>query len=523
MSSKNSKRNGGKTISTFCRIRPPISNARLQTQIWPSYDDSSHTQLIQFTKPTDVLLKSNSAKEKETQKFAFNEIFDENVLQAEIFQTVGRPIIDYVLNGYNGTVFAHGQTATGKTYTIMGEELEYEADEECGIIPRSIDYIFKDLKAKGDPFEVQVSFLEIYQKKMYDLLGAESYSVNHKTFLSKREVICRMRDTKVELENLALRKVETSDETLDVFLEGNSNREIAQTYANNRSSRSHVVFTVYIKREDDTGVVESKLHFVDLAGSERVGKDQLGDSLLVSEAKDINRSLLFLHKVIQSIANNSQPETFRNTMITKILRDSLVGNSVTSLVATISIDEHNLDETLSTCNFAQSVSMIKTKPKLNQIEDLNLIIARLQEENIRLNSKLDELQRSKINDPLTEEEVENLKQMVLNYFNDNDSDAFLDVLEDDIRVQFCFNELKELGRGYNSELPTEIESQQKKLTDKEMRDLNVAVEAFIADRREFAELDYGGNTESAQYCLQRLKYLVKEMGDSNQTKKKGCC
>nr|XP_039259929.1 kinesin-like protein KIF6 [Styela clava] len=444
------------SIYTYCRIAPSVTSNHELLATAPRRRQTERNKPLEYEispvagkrqNRKSILIRKTDGVES---RFAFNEIFEQGESQEKVFTVIGKSVIENAISGYNSTVLAYGQTATGKTYTMAGDGYangESETDAK-GLIPRGLEYIWSELKSCGLRFSIKISCMEIYREKAYDLLDVQTHGIDKKTFATKKEVNCRMNRNEVRMQNLAVRQVKSLEEAMETFLEGSNNRAVSETYVNNASSRSHFVLTVYIQKELDTGVIKSKLNFVDLAGSERLGKGRLKNKAAEEEAKDNNRSLLFLREVIEATAISSvfKPQIFRNTLLTKILRDSFTGKCVTSLIATISSDDENIEETISTCQFAQSACKIKVKPNRNQTDDLKKVNLKLQEDNDRLSARISELE-AKVEEPeLTSERENNLKQRVFEFFTNNDPNAKLEVEDVKEHLNYCFQELKILGK-----------------------------------------------------------------------------
>jgi len=200
-------------------------------------------------------------------KYQFEKVFDMETKQKEIFEHIGKEVCDSALNGFNGTIFAYGQTGSGKTYTITGGA---EKLEDRGIIPRALNYIFKETHRRSDyKWTVFISYMEIYNNDGFDLLHAES---NTRNLEDLPKVILRENQNKqFILYNLSVHKVENEEEALFHLMVGDDNRVIAETPKNDASTRSHCIFMIQIESqkigEEDKKTL-SKLHIVDLSGSE---------------------------------------------------------------------------------------------------------------------------------------------------------------------------------------------------------------------------------------------------------------
>ncbi|KAL7977745.1 hypothetical protein Chor_009694, partial [Crotalus horridus] len=285
--------------------------------------------------------------------FTYDYVFDPSTEQEEVFSTSIAPLVRGIFSGYNATVLAYGQTGSGKTYSMGGA---YTADQEndptVGAIPRVIMLLFQEMKQKAEwHFALKVSYLEI--------VGLTEH------------VVSSARETVLCLE------------------QGNNSRTVAATAMNTQSSRSHAIFTVSVeqksKADENVGFL-SKLHLVDLAGSERQKKTKAeGDRL--REGININKGLLCLGNVISALGDESKKGTFvpyRDSKLTRLLQDSLGGNSHTLMIACVSPADSNLEESLNTLRYADRARKIKNKPIVNvdpqaaEISRLRLQVQELQ-------------------------------------------------------------------------------------------------------------------------------------------------
>ncbi|NXO03497.1 KIF4 protein, partial [Rhinopomastus cyanomelas] len=297
--------------------------------------------------------------------FTFDYVFDPSVEQEEVFNTAVAPLIRGIFKGYNATVLAYGQTGSGKTYSMGGT---YTADQEhepsVGVIPRVIKLLFQEKEQRQDwEFTLKVSYLEIYNEDILDLLCS---SRERSSQISIRD------DPKgsIKIVGLTERSVTCAQDTVTCLEQGNKSRTVGSTAMNSQSSRSHAIFTIYInqmKKTDKNSSFHCKLHLVDLAGSERQKKTKAeGDRL--KEGININRGLLCLGNVISALGDENRKGGFvpyRDSKLTRLLQDSLGGNSHTLMIACISPADSNLEETLNTLRYADRARKIKNKPVVN--------------------------------------------------------------------------------------------------------------------------------------------------------------
>ena len=309
--------------------------------------------------------------------------------QDNLFDDLGKPLLDNAFQGYNNCIFAYGQTGSGKSYSMMGY------GEEAGVIPRICQSMFQRINEYQDKdanlkYTVEVSYLEIYNERVRDLLNPAN-----KGNLKVRE----HPSTGPYVEDLAKLAVRSFEEIEHLMDEGNKARTVAATSMNETSSRSHAVFTLTVtqKRHDIetkmAGEKVAKISLVDLAGSERATSTGATGARL-KEGAEINRSLSTLGRVIAALADlstgkkrNMSMVPYRDSVLTWLLKDSLGGNSMTAMIAAISPADINFEETLSTLRYADSAKRIKNHAVVN--EDPNArMIRELKEELAQLRSKL---------------------------------------------------------------------------------------------------------------------------------------
>jgi kinesin family protein 11 len=313
--------------------------------------------------------KSIATDRYNTKTFTFDNTFNCDTPQIEVYRAVVEPLIEQVVMGYNCTVFAYGQTGTGKTYTMEGERstddsCSWENDPTCGIIPRALHQLFEILQSQETEHTVRVSFLELYNEELYDLLSA----IDDTTKLKIYEDSTRKGSTIVGgLEEIT---VHSKAEIYDILRKGSSKRQTAATLLNACSSRSHTIFsvTVHIKENTIEGedlVKIGKLNLVDLAGSENIGRSGAIDKR-AREAGNINQSLLTLGRVITCLVDRTPHIPYRESKLTRLLQDSLGGRTKTSIIATISPNILDVEDTLSTLEYAQRAKKITNKPEINQ-------------------------------------------------------------------------------------------------------------------------------------------------------------
>ncbi len=277
--------------------------------------------------------------------------------QSDVFDFSIRPTVDDILNGYNGTVFAYGQTGAGKSYTMMGTDIDSEVSK--GIIPRIVEQIFASILASPGNIEytVRVSYMEIYMERIRDLLAPQNDNLP----------VHEEKSRGVYVKGLLEIYVSSVQEVYEVMRRGGTARAVAATNMNQESSRSHSIFVINITQKNvETGSAKSgQLFLVDLAGSEKVGKTGASGQTL-EEAKKINKSLSALGMVINSLTDGKSTHIpYRDSKLTRILQESLGGNSRTTLIINCSPSSYNDAETLGTLRFGVRAKAIKNKAKIN--------------------------------------------------------------------------------------------------------------------------------------------------------------
>eukprot|EP01038_Epipyxis_sp_PR26KG_P014578 gene14578-19577_t len=292
--------------------------------------------------------------------FYFDEVYGMYSRQTEVFESCCRPIVEECLAGFNCTMFAYGQTGTGKTHTMEGN---IDSPDDAGIIPRAAKAIFEGLEASGMDFNVRVSYLEIYNEDLMDLLSP-THSENRRLKLCedvKKGVICQ---------NLEEFRVMNEKEVHDYLSKGITARQTASTLMNHNSSRSHAIFTikVMVKTVNDFGddvVKNGQLNLVDLAGSECVGRSGAKNDR-AREAGSINQSLLTLGRVITALVDHHGHIPYRDSKLTRLLQESLGGKAKTCIIATLSPSMIAVEESLSTLEYAARARNIKNQPQVIQ-------------------------------------------------------------------------------------------------------------------------------------------------------------
>ncbi|XP_041835010.1 kinesin heavy chain-like isoform X1 [Melanotaenia boesemani] len=288
--------------------------------------------------------------------YVFDRVLPPNTSQELVYDQCAKQIVKDVLGGYNGTIFAYGQTSSGKTHTMEGK---LHDPQLMGIIPRIAHDIFDHIYSMDEnlEFHIKVSYFEIYLDKIRDLLDVS------KTNLAVHEDKNRVPYVKGCTE----RFVSSPEEVMDVIDEGKANRHVAVTNMNEHSSRSHSIFLINIKQEnmETEKKLSGKLYLVDLAGSEKVSKTG-AEGAVLDEAKNINKSLSALGNVISALAEGTKTHVpYRDSKMTRILQDSLGGNCRTTIIICCSPSIYNEAETKSTLMFGQRAKTIKNTVSVN--------------------------------------------------------------------------------------------------------------------------------------------------------------
>eukprot|EP01018_Ginkgo_biloba_P020856 Gb_32401 [translate_table: standard] len=342
----------------------------------------------------EVSVYQSTASKQIDRTFTFDKVFGPNSQQRDLYDQAVTPIVNEVLDGFNCTIFAYGQTGTGKTYTMEGggkkaKNGEFPAD--AGVIPRAVRQIFDTLEAQNAEYSMKVTFLELYNEEITDLLAPDDYSRSLDD--KSKKPIALMEDGKggVFVRGLEEEIVCSANEIYTLLDRGSSKRRTAETLLNKQSSRSHSIFsiTIHIKEATPEGeelIKCGKLNLVDLAGSENISRSGAREGR-AREAGEINKSLLTLGRVITALVEHLGHIPYRDSKLTRLLRDSLGGKTKTCIIATVSPSVHCLEETLSTLDYAHRAKNIKNKPEVNQkmmksalIKDLYTEIERLKQE-----------------------------------------------------------------------------------------------------------------------------------------------
>ncbi|XP_041704283.1 kinesin-like protein KIF6 isoform X3 [Coregonus clupeaformis] len=309
------------------------------------------------------------------------------------------------------------------------------------LVPKDLADGFVNNKKETYKFRFQEVFDQtVKQEDIFEAIA--------KPVADRKVTIMEDPDQNIHLRNLSLQQSANEEEALNLLFLGDTNRMIAETPMNQASTRSHCIFTMHVCGREPGSVTmrRSKLHLVDLAGSERVGKTGVCGQLL-TEAKYINLSLHYLEQVIIALSEKNRSHIpYRNSMMTSVLRDSLGGNCMTTMIATVSVDKRNVDESISTCRFAQRVALIRNDALLNEELDPALLIVRLKREIQSLKEELSMVTGEKREDQLTQEEIHKLEELVKVFLDDPDPEVTLALGPDMRKIHYCFSLLKVMIR-----------------------------------------------------------------------------
>ncbi|XP_060696385.1 kinesin-like protein KIF19 [Hemiscyllium ocellatum] len=375
-------------LTVALRIRP-INESELDegaSSIAHKIDDQM-VVLMDPTEDPDDILRANRSRER---TFMFDVVFDHTSTQEDVYLATTKDLINGVISGYNATVFAYGPTGAGKTYTMLG------MDCKPGIYVQTLNDLFKAIEATSEnmDYNVSMSYLEIYNEMIRDLLNPAS------GFLDLRE------DSKGGIQIAGITEFSTCNamEIMQLLIKGNRQRTQEPTAANKTSSRSHAVLQVIVKQKSRLkNITEEirigRLFMIDLAGSERASQTQ-NTGKRMKEGAHINRSLLALGNCINALsekgANRSQYVNYRDSKLTRLLKDSLGGNSRTVMIAHISPASASFEESRNTLMYADRAKNIKTRVKRNllnisyHITQYTNIIADLRKEIEQLKLKIEE-------------------------------------------------------------------------------------------------------------------------------------
>ncbi|KAK3750592.1 hypothetical protein RRG08_007101 [Elysia crispata] len=368
-----SKPKGGECVKVVVRCRPMNEKETAQ----------GHQRVVEMNVKRGVVEVNNpKAPQEQPKKFTFDSVYDWNSKQRDLYDETFYELVDSVLQGFNGTIFAYGQTGTGKTHTMQGIKSNRE---EWGVIPNSFEQIFQHIsQSQNQQYLVRASYLEIYQEEIRDLLSKDQ---------TKRLELKERTDTGVYVKDLSSFVTKSVKEIEHVMNVGNNNRSVGATNMNLHSSRSHAIFIVTVECSEEGADGENhirvgKLNMVDLAGSERQSKTGATGERL-KEATKINLSLSTLGNVISALVDGKSTHIpYRDSKLTRLLQDSLGGNARTVMVANIGPASYNYEESMTTLRYANRAKNIKNKPVINE-DPKDALLREFQEEISRLKAQLE--------------------------------------------------------------------------------------------------------------------------------------
>lgn len=313
----------------------------------------------------EVIVTQNTGNKQTDKTFSFDKVFGPSSKQKDLYDQVVNPIVKEALEGYNWTIFAYGQTGTGKTYTMEGEggkSKNGEFHEDVGVIPRAVEQLFDTLEAQKSEYSMKVTYIELYNEEITDLLAHDEKSKKHISLMEDGKGAVFMRGLEEEL-------VRSADEIHQILQKGSAKKHTADTLINTQSNRSHSLFTITIQIKEITSegveiIKCGKLNLVDLAGSENILRSGAREGR-AREAGEINKSLLTLGRVINALVDHSGHVPYRDSKLTRLLRDSLGGKTKTCIIATVSPSIHSLEETQNTLDYAYRAKSIKNRPEVN--------------------------------------------------------------------------------------------------------------------------------------------------------------
>eukprot|EP00958_Prasinococcus_capsulatus_P014477 scaffold1523_cov426-Prasinococcus_capsulatus_cf.AAC.1 len=305
--------------------------------------------------------------------YTLDQVFDASRTTNEVYIERAKGLIEGAFAGFNGTIFAYGQTSSGKTHTMRGTV------EEPGIIPRAVEDSFRIIhENQGREFLIRVSYLEIYNEDINDLLVPENRKLHiHETA-----------ERGIYVAGVAEKIVTTPQQVLQLMVQGDENRHVGETNMNARSSRSHSIFRMVIEsreRGSTDAVRVSTLNLVDLAGSERVSKTG-AEGARMKEGAHINRSLLTLGNVINKLTSDSASShiPYRDSKLTRILQPALGGNSRTAIICAVTPSTLHADETNSTLRFACRAKKVTNHAKVNEVSSDDAALLKRQAKEIEM-------------------------------------------------------------------------------------------------------------------------------------------
>ncbi|KAM4712296.1 centromere-associated protein E isoform 3-T3 [Anableps anableps] len=366
-------------VKVCVRVRPVVQREEKAA--------SENAQSVQLFWETDKKSVRQIDDGNSSKCFTFDRVFSAEESTSQLYQDIAKPLVVSTVEGYNGTIFAYGQTSSGKTFTMMG------CDRNRGVIPLAVDDVFQTIKTfPNKEFLLRVSYMEIYNETVTDLL-VDSWK---RKPLEIRETMNKT----VYVADLTEELVTSSTQALAWIRKGEKNRHYGKTKMNQRSSRSHTIFRMILESRErsdpasgenaDGAIIVSHLNLVDLAGSERASQTG-AEGTRLKEGCNINLSLFTLGQVIKKLTDENQKgfTNYRDSKLTRILQNSLGGNAKTVIISTIT--PVSLDETLSTLQFASTAKKMKNDPHVTEVSDDGALLKRYRNEIVDLKQRLHEV------------------------------------------------------------------------------------------------------------------------------------
>ena len=503
-------------MKVMVRIRPPLPREMefgipFRSICETSSDKTMITILEYMGASSDELERQheliNNPSIFQHHNFTFDYVFDQDTSQLELYLKAAKPSVLSLLEGYNSTIFAYGQTGTGKTYTMEGFTFN-PVDEKRGIVPRVIEEIFKYIQNiqkeyqnninENENFVVRASYLQIYNEYINDLLLREDKKKG------------------IYIDNLSEWIVRNSDDIYTLLERGSENRATSSTVMNEISSRSHAIFIITVEQTSSTknndlnnyniSTKISKLNLVDLAGSERT-KITGAKGKQLEESKKINKSLSALGNVINALTElkGANHIPYRDSKLTRLLEDSLGGNCKTTMITMISPCQDFINETLSSLSFARRAKKIKNKPKINEEINHKALISQyeLQLKNLRneLNKKNEILKNNlfvKQVEKLTDDKkniIKELEETSQLYYKERDEKKKLEN-----KIEIINKDFEIYKNNFNN---LEIEKTPQFISAIEKRQ-NSLLKEFDNKLQEFQKTNKSINTEE----IERYKQLI---------------
>ncbi|XP_051560864.1 centromere-associated protein E-like [Myxocyprinus asiaticus] len=364
-------------VKVCVRVRPLIKREESET--------SEPVQL--FWRADKQAIHQIDDDGNQTKSFSFDRVFSADESTSQLYQDIAKPLVVSAVEGYNGTIFAYGQTSSGKTFTMMGSE------HNPGVIPLAMADVFKTIKnCPKKEFLLRVSYMEIYNETVTDLL-CDSWK--------RKPLEIREGNYKnVYVADLTEELVTSPEQALSWIVKGEKNRHYGKTKMNQRSSRSHTIFRMILESRErsdpasgenaDGAIIVSHLNLVDLAGAERASQTG-AEGARFKEGCNINRSLFTLGQVIKKLSDESQKGflNYRDSKLTRILQNSLGGNAKTVIICTITTA--TVEETVSTLQFASAAKRMKNDPHVTEVSDERALLRRYRNEIVDLKRRLQEV------------------------------------------------------------------------------------------------------------------------------------